>query len=134
MQCSVSDPGTWCFGCQIIFRDRQFCHMAAVTCYYGRGCGSRSRYGSGQNVDAAEYVISFSIFFHVFVWLYADEETAPLLSVSGAGRRRGDPFCRGGYRISHVCVVLESEPLCAKHIIRNRFRRPAAERKRGGDT
>lgn len=83
--------------------------MAAVTCYYGRGCGSRSRYGSGQNVDAAEYVISFSIFFHVFVWLYADEETAPLLSVSGAGRRRGDPFCRGGYRISHVCVVLESE-------------------------
>lgn len=42
--------------------------MAAVTCYYGRGCSSRSGDGSGQNVDATEYVISFSIFFHVFVW------------------------------------------------------------------
>ena len=41
--------------------------MAAVTCYYGRGCSSRSRDGSGQNVDATEYVISFSIF---FMYLY----------------------------------------------------------------
>ena len=30
--------------------------------------------------------------------------------------------------------LYEEEPLCAKRIIKNRFRRPAAERKRGGNT
>ena len=76
-------------------------------------------------------------FRYFFMYLYGciqAKKLRPYYQLQVQGDEGVIPFCRGSYRISHVRVVLEEEPLCAKRIIKNRFRRPAVWRMRGGDT